>query len=166
MSIAQEKTVVMAFGTFDFFHAGHEFYLKQAKSMGNYLIIVVARDRTVQQIKGKSAVHSERKRLNKLKKLGIADKVVLGHHTDKHKVLKKYRPSVIALGYDQFVFTQTINKTLIDLNLNTSIQRIEAHYPQVYKSSLIKNRILSEKDSKNELNLPSLNREAISTDPA
>lgn len=155
----------MAFGTFDFFHAGHEFYLKQAKALGDYLIIVVARDKTVRQIKGKPAINSERKRRNALKNIGIADKVILGHHSDKHKVLKKYRPDVIALGYDQFVFTQTLNKTLIDLNLNTSIQRIEAHHPQVYKSSLIKTRIQNEEDSINEPSLPSLNRKAISTDP-
>jgi len=165
MSSPQEKKVVMAFGTFDFFHAGHEFYLKQAKELGDYLIVVVARDRTVLQIKGEEAVNSERKRLNTLKKLEIADKVILGHPSDKHKVLRKFRPNIIALGYDQFVFTQTINKTLIDLNLNTSIHRIDAHFPQVYKSSLIKHGISEEKGSKKELNLPSLQSEAQGLDP-
>ena len=129
----------MAFGTFDYFHAGHEFYLKQAASLGDELIVVIARDRTVKQIKGESPVNSEKKRAKTVKNLKVADRVVLGYHKDKHKVLQKYRPNIIALGYDQFVFTQKLKKTLIDLKLDTSIKRIDAHFPQVYKSSLLKN---------------------------
>lgn len=133
-----KKKIVMAFGTFDFFHEGHEHYLKEAKKLGEYLIVVIARDRTVKQIKSEYSSFSERERLNTVKKSGLADKVVLGYHGDKYKVLKKYRPSVIALGYDQFIFTQKLEKTLIDLKINAVIQRIDAHFPQVFKSSLLK----------------------------
>jgi FAD synthetase len=135
-----EKKIVMAFGTFDYFHAGHENYLKQAAALGDYLIVVIARDRTARQIKGTAPLNSERKRASIVRKSGIAGKVILGEHGDKHKVLKKYRPDVIALGYDQFVFTQKLRKTLIDLNLDAEIKRLDAHFPQVYKSSLLKNR--------------------------
>lgn len=134
------EKMVMAFGTFDYFHAGHENYLKQAASLGDYLIVVIARDRTARQIKGTAPATGERKRAAVIRKSGIADKVILGQHGDKHKVLKKYRPAVIALGYDQFIFTQKLRKTLIDLKLNTEIKRMNAYFPQVYKSSLLKNR--------------------------
>ena len=129
---------VMAFGTFDLFHAGHENYLKQAKDLGDFLIVVIARDETVKKIKGRYPEYSERKRVSFVKKSGIADKVILGFRGDKHKVLRKYRPEVIALGYDQFVFTQRLEKTLIDLKLNAVVQRLDAYHPQVYKSSLLK----------------------------
>ncbi|MBD3328138.1 adenylyltransferase/cytidyltransferase family protein [Candidatus Peregrinibacteria bacterium] len=130
--------IVLAFGTFDYLHAGHEFYLKKAREMGNNLIVIISRDKTVTAIKGKNPDHSERQRLKKIKSLNIADKVVLGFHDDKHKVLKKFKPNVIALGYDQFVFTQKLKKTLIDLKLDAQIIRIDAHFPQVYKSSIIR----------------------------
>jgi len=133
-----EKTVVITFGTFDYIHAGHEHYLKQAKAKGDELIVVIARDKTVKQIKGKYPLNKERKRVKQIKNLLIANKVILGSHKDKHKVLKKYRPNIIALGYDQFVFTQTLQKTMIDLKLNTEIIRMDAYFPQVYKSSLLK----------------------------
>lgn len=133
-----EKKIVIAFGTFDYLHAGHEFYLNNAKALGDELIIVIARDKTVKQIKGEASSHSERQRAKAVRALRIADRVVLGSHGDKHKVLRKYRPNVIALGYDQFVFTQKIEKTLIDLNLDAKIVRIDAHHPEVYKSSIIK----------------------------
>lgn len=133
-----DKKIVMAFGTFDYFHAGHESYLKQAASLGDYLIVVIARDKTSRQIKGAAPLNSERKRAAAVKKSGIADKVILGEHGDKHKVLKKYRPEVIALGYDQFVFTQMLRKTLIDIKLDSTIKRLDAFFPQVFKSSLLK----------------------------
>lgn len=131
----------MAFGTFDFFHEGHEHYLKEAKKLGESLLVVIALDRTVKQIKGEYPVHSEQKRAEVVEKSGLADKVVLGYHGDKHKVIKKYKPAVIALGYDQFTFTQRLKKTLIDLKLDTTIVRVEPYHPQIYKSSLIKKRL-------------------------
>ena len=132
----------MAFGTFDYFHAGHEHYLKQAKQLGEYLIVVIARDKTVRQIKGQKPANPEKTRAANVRNSGIANKVILGDLHDKHKVLRKYKPAVIALGYDQFVFTQTLKKTLIDLKLDADIRRIDAFFPQVYKSSLLKHQLL------------------------
>lgn len=128
----------MAFGTFDFFHEGHESYLNQAKELGDYLIVVISRDHTVKQIKGELPLNSEKKRAETVKKSGIPNKVILGYLDDKHKVLKKYRPAIIALGYDQFVFTQKLKKTLIDLQLDANIRRLAPYFPQVFKSSLLK----------------------------
>ena len=65
----------------------------------------------------------------------------MGYTGDKYKVLKKYRPNVIALGYDQFVFTQRLEKTLIDLKLDAKIVRLTPYLPQVYKSSLLKEKL-------------------------
>ncbi|MBU0667693.1 adenylyltransferase/cytidyltransferase family protein [Patescibacteria group bacterium] len=140
--------LVIAFGTFDYLHAGHEQYLKKAKALGDELIVVIARDKTVKQIKGQPVAHHERKRAKAVRNLNIADSVILGYHKDKHKVLRKYRPNIIALGYDQFVFTQKLRKTLIDLKLDAKIIRIEAHFPQVYKSSILRN--LAEKENEPE----------------
>lgn len=137
---------VMAFGTFDLFHAGHENYLKQAKELGDHLIVIIARDETVKKIKGHAPTHSENERMKNVKMSGIADKVILGFKGDKHKVLKKFRPDVIALGYDQFVFTQRLEKTLIDLKLNADVVRLQPYFPQIYKSSLLKKALLHEDD--------------------
>lgn len=134
----QNAKRVMAFGTFDLFHAGHENYLKQAKALGDFLIVVIARDKTVKSTKSHEPSFSENERLKTVKQSGIADKVILGFHGDKHKVLEKYQPDIIALGYDQFIFTQRLEKTLIDLKINAKIVRMDPYEPQVYKSSLLK----------------------------
>jgi len=140
---AENQKLVMAFGTFDYLHAGHENFLKQARALGDSLLVILARDTTVQSVKGRKALNNETQRLKNLHKTGWADKVILGNQDNKHQVILKNKPDIIALGYDQFVFTQTLQKTLIDNNLNTEIVRLEAYLPQVYKSSLLREKITS-----------------------
>lgn len=132
-----QKTV-MAFGTFDRFHAGHESYLQQARQLGDRLIVVIARDETVKKIKGHSADHTERQRRDAVKASGVADVVILGNAGDKYEVLRKYKPDVIALGYDQFAFTFRLGKFLIDQKIDAKIVRLQAYQPLVYKTSLIR----------------------------
>jgi FAD synthetase len=134
------KKIVMAFGTFDVFHAGHEHFLREAKTLGDELIVVLAKDNTVKNVKGEYPENNEKKRLEKLKNTGIAHKVVLGSEDDKYKAIKKYKPHIIVLGYDQFVFTYTLNKLIIDEEMNTKIVRLDPYEPDIYKSSLIKLR--------------------------
>lgn len=139
---------IMVFGTFDVFHAGHEYFLREAKKLGDYLIVIIARDNTVKNVKGQLPKHDERERLNTIKETGYADKVILGNEDDKYKVIRKYKPDIIALGYDQFVFTYALNKIIIDENLDTEIVRLEPYEPSMYKSSLIKT--LAEDEEENE----------------
>ncbi len=132
------KKKVMAFGTFDYLHAGHENYLKKAAALGEQLIVVIARDRTAESIRGTCPDHSERQRLNRIKALPYVTKAVLGDLNDKYKVLKKHKPDVIVLGYDQFVFTQQLSKVLITLKSAAEIVRLKPYKPEMYKSSIIR----------------------------
>jgi cytidyltransferase-like protein len=140
-----KKKLVMVFGTFDYLHAGHENLFIQAKELGNEVIAVIARDKTVRTIKGANPDHNEKERLENLKATGWANKVVLGDSKDKMKVIKIYRPDVIALGYDQFAFTYNIKKLLFDIDLDTKIVRLTPYRPDMYKSSIIKKKLLEKK---------------------
>lgn len=134
-----EKKRVMTFGTFDHLHAGHEFYLNEAKKLGTELVVIVARDETVRNVKGQWPDTPETLRAARVKALGVTDDVVIGNNgKEKYQVIKKFRPDVIALGYDQYAFTQLIQKTLIECKLNASIVRIPPYKPHLYKSSLIR----------------------------
>ena len=130
--------LVMAFGTFDFFHAGHENYLAQAKALGDELIVVVARDETVKKVKGQSPLYNERKRLRDVQNCKHVSRAVLGNSDDKYRVIKKYLPTVLALGYDQYVFTYGLKNYFIKENLDIEIVRMKAFEPETFKSSLIK----------------------------
>ncbi len=130
----------MVFGTFDYLHAGHEYYIKEARSLGHEIIAVLARDHTVQTIKGEAPDHNEKERLQNLKDTNWVNKAILGDLKDKSKCIKNYRPDIIALGYDQFAFTYNLQKLIMDLKLDTKIVRIEPYKPDLYKSSIVKKK--------------------------
>jgi len=88
---------VLVGGVFSVIHPGHLYLLKKAKSLGNYLIVVVANDKNVK--KGYSIPAEKRK--DQLEKLGFIDNVIIGDENDKSKIVKEEKPDIIALGYDQ-----------------------------------------------------------------
>ena len=68
----------------------------------------------------------------------------------------KHRPNVIALGYDQFVFTQKLQTTLIEIGLDAEIIRLNSYLPEIYKTSLLK------KLKKNEAAAPAESTSSLS----
>jgi FAD synthetase len=131
---------VMAFGTFDIFHKGHESYLKQAKELGSQLIVVVARDETVTRIKNQPAKNNECERLEKIELSGLADEVLLGKLKNRYAVIEKHRPDIIALGYDQRVDMPELREKLKEFKLNAKIVRLKSFEPQIYKSSKLREK--------------------------
>ena len=53
---------VVATGTFDGIHKGHEFFLSEAKKLGDWLGVVIARDATVKQVKGRTPIRNQKQR--------------------------------------------------------------------------------------------------------
>lgn len=125
---------VMIFGTFDMIHPGHRNMIEQAKKPGDYLIVVIARDSTVQKVKGKLPRNSEQARLQAIVDTGLADKVILGNVGDKFKVIADEKPDVIALGYDQKILVEDLEERV---GKNVQIVRLKAFKPEVYKTSLL-----------------------------
>jgi len=128
-------TKVMVFGTFDIFHPGHVNFLRQARKYGDYLIVIIARDKTVLNIKKSLPRYQEKKRLAEIIKSNLTDKAVLGSLRDKYQVVKKYQPAVICLGYDQKNFINQLAEKLKQFKLKTKIVRLKPYRPKIYKSS-------------------------------
>ncbi|MDO8668119.1 MAG: adenylyltransferase/cytidyltransferase family protein [bacterium] len=129
---------VMAFGTFDLLHPGHKYFLSQAKKLGDYLIVVIARNKTVKKVKGKLPEHNEKQRQGAVMSLNLADKVILGdREAEKYGIIKKYRPEIICLGYDQKYFVDGLNELFKKIKLNTEIIRLKPFKPELYKTSII-----------------------------
>jgi len=132
------KKIVLAFGTFDYIHPGHKYYLEQARRYGDALIVVVARDSTVKEAKKHFPIRDEETRLTAVKRLRPVTKAALGSESDYYRVLDAFKPEVIALGYDQKFLTRNLKKELKRRRLRTQIVRIDAYQPEQYKSSIIK----------------------------
>jgi FAD synthetase len=56
---------VLAFGTFDILHPGHEHALTEARGLGDHLTVIIARDTTVEKVKNKKPLFDEQTRLKK-----------------------------------------------------------------------------------------------------
>jgi len=128
----------MVFGTFDIVHKGHLYFLEQAKKYGDYLIVVLARDKTVKDLKKRKPFYNEKRRKNNLERVRFIDKVVLGSLHDKYEVIKKEKPDIICLGYDQKAFTQGLKKELKKRNLKIRIIRLKPYKEKFYKSSKLR----------------------------
>lgn len=127
---------VMAFGTFDILHPGHTYFLKQAKALGDKLIVVIGRDLTVERVKGRKPVNTESVRVQNLEATKLADEVLLGTlEGDKHAIIKERQPNTIALGYDQEFFLHNLPEALPP---GGKIVRLSPFKPEKYKSSLLR----------------------------
>jgi len=135
------KTVLI-FGTFDILHIGHINLFKQAIKHGDNLIVVIARDKRVKQIKGSTPVHSELERKEILEHINIIDKIYLGDPNDVYKPIKDISPDIIALGYDQQIFTDKLEEKIKEFKLNTKIIRLKPYKNSEYKSGIIKKNLL------------------------
>lgn len=135
------KTVLL-FGTFDLLHAGHIAFFKQGRKFGDKLIVVVARDVNVKKTKGQLPLHTEKERLELLKHIDLIDEAVLGDAKDVYKVIKKIKPDVIALGYDQIAFTDKLQAKLTEFKLTTKIVRLKPFQEKTKKSSKLKAHLL------------------------
>ncbi|MEK7122588.1 MAG: adenylyltransferase/cytidyltransferase family protein [Patescibacteria group bacterium] len=130
---------VLAFGTFDVLHLGHLSYLRQAKRLGDRLVVVVARDASVLKGKGKKPFFSERERKEMLSSLSLIDEVLLGDTRDHFVVFAKVQPDVVCLGYDHVLSAKALKNILKERGMQAvRICRAKAYKPQQYKSHLIK----------------------------
>jgi FAD synthetase len=114
---------VMASGTFDLLHMGHIFYLKEAKKLGDKLIVIVARDETVKKLKHEP-ITSEQLRLNLIKELKVVDDAYLGRKDDMYAIVEEIKPDIIALGFDQIHDKKQILEELNKRKVKTKIVRL------------------------------------------
>jgi cytidyltransferase-like protein len=106
-------TKVLVFGTFDGVHDGHRAMLKEAKALGTYLTVAVAPDAVAKALKGDTPSHTSGQRISLVRREQIADEVVLGdEELYSWKVLKKDKPNVVALGYDQHELRRSLEEFL------------------------------------------------------
>ena len=136
---------VMAFGSFDILHEGHKHYLMEAKGYGDYLIVVVARDSNILRFKGRKPKNDENYRLEQVRNLDFVDEAVLGDKEDILKVLDKYRPDIICLGYDQKTINEKkLKEELEKRKIKAELVRAKPYKENIYKSSLIGNEKLKQ----------------------
>ncbi|MFX1521214.1 MAG: adenylyltransferase/cytidyltransferase family protein [Promethearchaeota archaeon] len=143
---AQRKRV-LCFGTFDILHYGHVKYFEEAKKLGGdnaELIVVVARDSSVETMKGKKPIFSEEHRRALVASIKPVDVAILGTEGgDKLKIFEEIRPDIVALGYDQWPSITWLKEELKERNIECEIVRLSKFgSEELNSSSLIVKKIL------------------------
>lgn len=123
-----KKRVVLASGTFDLLHLGHVRFLEEAKKAGGddaQLIVIVARDSTVKDRKGKKPIMPEDQRRALVESLKVVDEAILGWEDFSiDKVIEKLEPDVIAVGHDQDGIEQEVLKAIEEKKVSIEVARI------------------------------------------
>ncbi len=132
---------ILLFGTFDILHPGHLFVFQEAKKRGD-VWIVIARDRNVEKLKGKTAVHVEEERKRRVEEVFPEAHVILGDSSDFFAPVRTLKPDLILFGYDQ-----KLPPGISEADFLCPIERLPAYKPQEHKSSLLRQKGLQKRDN-------------------
>lgn len=140
---------VLASGSFDLVHYGHIRFLEEAKKAGGEdadLVVVVARDKTVERLKGKAPVIPENQRRAVVESLKPVDEAILGYEDmSLAETIQKLKPDLIAIGYDQRDIEIAVRGIIEAEKMKIQIVRIGRFGPaNLDSSSKIKRKIMNE----------------------
>ena len=94
------KKVVFTNGCFDIIHIGHVRYLKEAKALGDVLVIGLNSDKSVSSIKSNRPINPQNHRAEVLSSLEMVDYVVLFDEETPYDLIKSIRPDILVKGGD------------------------------------------------------------------
>jgi D-beta-D-heptose 7-phosphate kinase/D-beta-D-heptose 1-phosphate adenosyltransferase len=98
---ASGKKLVFTNGCFDLLHVGHIRYLREARALGDALVVAVNSDRSVRKVKGPSRpVVPEGERAEVLAALEFVDHVLVFDEPTPREVIAAIVPHVLVKGAD------------------------------------------------------------------
>ncbi|XES78513.1 MAG: adenylyltransferase/cytidyltransferase family protein [Candidatus Bathyarchaeia archaeon] len=143
----EKPTVVLASGVFDLLHLGHVKFLEEAKAAGGknaQLIVIIARDSTVEKTKGRKPIMPENQRRALVESLKVVDEAVLGvEGLGIDDVVKTVKPDIIALGYDQKEMERQVKQYVQKNQLSVKVVRVgKFEAEELDSSSKIRKKIV------------------------
>jgi D-beta-D-heptose 7-phosphate kinase/D-beta-D-heptose 1-phosphate adenosyltransferase len=99
---ARGGTVVFTNGVFDILHPGHVRYLRDARALGDALIVAVNSDRSVRALNKAPdrPIHSEAERAELLLALDAVDAAVIFDEDTPHAIVSRIQPDILVKGAD------------------------------------------------------------------
>ncbi|MEM4347401.1 MAG: adenylyltransferase/cytidyltransferase family protein [Candidatus Altiarchaeota archaeon] len=119
---------VVATGVFGILHPGHLLFLKEAKKLGDKLIVIVARDENVKKKKNDFLIIPEKQRLEIIKAIRYVDMAILGDEKDIFKPIERIKPDIIVLGKNQEIDEAFLEEELKKRNLKAKVIRIKKFF--------------------------------------
>lgn len=95
------KIVVFTNGCFDLLHRGHIYLLREAKALGDLLVVAINSDQSVKAIKGPTRpILAETDRLELIASMEMVDYVLLFDEPDPYNIISILRPHILVKGGD------------------------------------------------------------------
>lgn len=131
---------VIVFGVFDQLHPGHRSFLGQAAELGDELVVAVARDSIVQELKNKIPTESERVRLSRVRDVQGVTQAILGDDClGSWNIIIEHKPDIVCLGYDQ----ERLRKDLEDCMDKGLLPRMNLAIASGYESERLHTSLLT-----------------------
>src|SRR4030042_3742761 len=97
---ADGRRIVFTNGCFDIIHMGHIRYLKEAKLLGDVLVVGLNSDRSVSVIKPKRPINVQEHRAEVLSSLEMVDYITLFDEETHYELINLLKPDILVKGGD------------------------------------------------------------------
>jgi len=112
----ENKKIVFTNGCFDIIHSGHIYYLKEAKTFGDILVVALNSDNSIKRIKGKNRpIISEKNRLIIMESLYFVDYVTIFNEDTPYNLIKEITPNILVKGGD-WEINKIVGKDIVEKN--------------------------------------------------
>lgn len=114
------KTLVLTNGVFDLLHAGHIYYLRESRRLGDALFVLINSDQSVRQLKGpRRPVQSEEERAYALGALWFVSGVLIFN-------AKRLTDEILALKPDVYVKAGDYSLETLDPDERSALEQVGA----------------------------------------
>jgi len=134
-SVNRDRIRVLTGGVFDLLHVGHIHFLRQARALGDELVVIVANDETVRRQKRREPINTAEDRAELLRAIRYVDEVYIGSPGGiDYELVARIDPDIIAVGPDQAFDCLSLKEELRRRGINAEVIRI----PFLYKNDRAK----------------------------
>lgn len=109
-------------GVFDILHRGHLTLLKQARELGEKLVVGINSDASTKRLKGDSRpINTEQTRKEQLEILSWVDEVVVFDEDTPYELIKKLNPDMIVKGGD-YTVDQVVGHDIVPVKIIPTVK--------------------------------------------
>ena len=135
----EKKTIVFTNGCFDLIHLGHIDYLSKAADLGDFLIIGLNSDLSVQNIKGSTRpIQNQKSRQVQLAAFSFVDAVVLFEEETPYNLINEIKPDILVKGGD-YKADEVVGAEIVTRNGG---EVVILQFVEGYSTSLIEKKII------------------------
>jgi len=117
-----QERVIFTNGVFDILHRGHFTLLKEARALGEKLVVGINSDASTKRLKGNSRpINTEQTRKEQLELLSWVDEVVVFDEDTPYELIKKLNPDMIVKGGD-YTVEQVVGHDIVPVKIIPTVK--------------------------------------------